>query len=256
MSNSYEQDPGAGQFDDQQYSTYGESKPKNVLGIVGFIFSITCLLAPLGLLMSIFALLKRPKGFAIAGTIVGLLFSIPHGVIAYSAYQWSTMSPGEIVAAQASTETGTIAFAIEKHVARTGSAPTSLGEVDLSEASRTDFWGTPYRYEPDPAGGTDWTLSSAGPDGEFGTTDDLIDLVDFTSDKDRQQAFIVSFEESIDLDQFDRKAAKNELGESTMEMIRTLMGNPSTESDPGDAGTPAEVDPADPEDAPADPATP
>jgi hypothetical protein len=257
MNNPYESPPRGGQFDqEQQYATYGESKPKNILGIVGFIFSVTCLLAPLGLLLSVIALLKRPKGFAIAGTIIGLLFSIPHGFIVYSGYQWSTMSPGEIVAASTSTETGTVIFAVEQHIARTGTAPASLDEVDLSEASRTDFWGTPYRYESGSSGGKAWRLSSAGPDGEFGTADDLNDLVDFTSDKSLQQAFISSFEQSIDVDQFDREAAKDELRESTIEMFRTLMGNPTVSPDGNDAETPSDDSSADPEDDPDSPDTP
>jgi hypothetical protein len=264
MNNPYSQDPAGNQHDDGgQYASYGQPKRKNVLGIIGFIFSVTCLLAPLGLLMSFIALFKSPRGFAIAGVLVGALFSIPHGFIALNAYQWSTMSPGEIVAANTMTETGTIIIAVEKHTNQTGRSPDSLDNLGLSEASRTDFWGTPYRFEPDPTGGADWTLSSAGPDGEFGTSDDLIDLVDFASDKSGQQAFTASFEQSIDLDQFDREAAKEELFESTMEMFQTIMGNRSPAPNQGNSGTPADdssSDPADPPtdtpDDPADPATP
>src|SRR5687767_6263757 len=54
------------------------TEEKNVLGIVGFVTSIlgllTCgVLAPIGFVLSLLAITKRPKGFALAGTVIGLL---------------------------------------------------------------------------------------------------------------------------------------------------------------------------------------
>ncbi len=239
-----------------EYSTYGGPKRKNALGIVGFVFSVTCLLAPLGLLLSVVALLKGPRGFAIAGTIVGAVFSIPHGFVAFSAYQWATMSPGEIVAATTTTETGTVIFAVERHIAQTGNAPDSLDNLGLGESSLTDFWGTPYRYDPGAAGNNDWTLSSAGPDKQFGTADDLDDLLGFAANRDRQQEFSASFDQSIDVDQFDRDAAKEDLGEATMEMFRTMIGRSGSSSSGNAAPTGADGRPADPADTPDTPDTP
>ena len=56
--------------------------PSNGLGIAGFIVSLvgivgSCgLLCPVGLLMSIIAMRREPRGFAIAGLIIGLLGSL------------------------------------------------------------------------------------------------------------------------------------------------------------------------------------
>src|SRR5438105_4112972 len=55
------------------------SKPRtNGLGIAGFIISLLAiptlgLLSPVALLLSLIALLRRPRGFAFAGFIIGLL---------------------------------------------------------------------------------------------------------------------------------------------------------------------------------------
>lgn len=53
---------------------------KNTLGLVGFIVSLASLLtcgfaAPIGVILSFIALFKAPRGFAIAGTIIGVVFS-------------------------------------------------------------------------------------------------------------------------------------------------------------------------------------
>jgi hypothetical protein len=228
MDNPYAQDPRAAE---PEYATYGASE-SNPLGIVGFILALTCLLAPIGLLISIIALFKRPKGFAIAGTIVGLLFSIPHAFIGYAVGSWYGMSPGEIVAASTTTEAGTILFEVEKERASTGSTPTSLDGLNLSQETREDHWGNPYRFEVDSANPTNWTLSSAGPDGVFGTPDDLNDLEAFSTNQSQQRAFVESFDQSVDPDQFDRAAARAEMQDAMMTFIRTIIGSENASTDP------------------------
>jgi len=57
-------------------------QPSNSLGLAGFIVSlaglvVSCgLLCPVGLLLSAVALFKRPRGFALAGFILGLIGSL------------------------------------------------------------------------------------------------------------------------------------------------------------------------------------
>src|SRR5690348_9132833 len=56
------------------------AQPTNGLGLAGFITSlvgiVTCgVIAPIGLVLSLFGLMKPPRGFAIAGTIIGLIGS-------------------------------------------------------------------------------------------------------------------------------------------------------------------------------------
>src|SRR5688572_25362426 len=58
-----------------------QASPQNGLGIAGFITSlvgwISCgVLSPIGLILSLIALGKQPRGFAIAGAIIGALGSL------------------------------------------------------------------------------------------------------------------------------------------------------------------------------------
>jgi hypothetical protein len=53
-------------------------QPVNGLGIAGFVVSLvsflTCgLISPIALILSLFALWKRPRGFAVAGTLLGMV---------------------------------------------------------------------------------------------------------------------------------------------------------------------------------------
>ena len=59
------------------YEEYVETKQSNTLGVIGFILALTCCLAPMGLLLSLIAVFKPPRGFAIAGLIIsGLITAI------------------------------------------------------------------------------------------------------------------------------------------------------------------------------------
>lgn len=65
----------------QGYPETRPAEPVNVTGIVGFVLSIcsllTCgLLFPISLIVSVFAVFKRPKGFATAGIAVSCLSAI------------------------------------------------------------------------------------------------------------------------------------------------------------------------------------
>ncbi|MHA7239785.1 DUF4190 domain-containing protein [Arthrobacter sp. TMS1-12-1] len=72
--------PGAGSYPGQQgYQTRTAENPGRTLGIVGFILAI--LIAPVGLVISIIAFVQSRKarmgnGFALAGIIIGVLFTI------------------------------------------------------------------------------------------------------------------------------------------------------------------------------------
>src|SRR3954471_6265213 len=55
--------------------------PSNNLGLAGFVTSLLGLLScgvlsPIGLLLSLIGLTKQPRGFAVAGTIIGLIGSV------------------------------------------------------------------------------------------------------------------------------------------------------------------------------------
>ena len=57
------------------------------------------------------------------------------------------------------------------------SGPKPRRWVQVMKKVPTDPWGTPYRYTllPSPEGEWRWELKSAGPDGAFGSSDDISD---------------------------------------------------------------------------------
>src|SRR5688572_12689736 len=64
-----------------QYAMQPDPAPSNGMGMAGFIVSLigllTCgLLAPIGLLLSLLGLLKRPRGFALAGLIISVIGTV------------------------------------------------------------------------------------------------------------------------------------------------------------------------------------
>jgi type II secretory pathway pseudopilin PulG len=152
--------------------------PQNGLGIAGFVTSLvgmlTCgVLSPVGLILSLIALVKPPRGFAIAGTIIGIVGSI-----------WVVLAGFAMVAAALGIRTA--AKAVEDYVTayqsarqayvqidqqrtRSGQAPTSA-DADAVAAKFTDPWGTAYRGEVSDGF---IVIRSAGRDKKFDTNDDL-----------------------------------------------------------------------------------
>lgn len=142
----------------------------NGLGIAGFVVSLvgifTCVLCPVGLILSLIALKNQPKGFAIAGTVIGGI-----GTLLVGAFAVVLVSTPEIVDG---IKTGfTIAQAharIEENRGEGGALPSEEEGNRLIEEFE-DAWGSPLRYELQ--GEDRYVIRSAGPDGEFGTEDDI-----------------------------------------------------------------------------------
>ncbi len=156
---------GAG-FDDFS----DERKGSNVLGIVGFILSLLCVTAPLGLLISLIALFKQPRGFAIAGAIIGILFSAVMGVAAWSVVKIVPFATGMSYLARISVDHEIIKRQAEQFNAESGAWPAALTAMNLPPNTSVDPWGKPYQYVlKDEL----WTITTAGPDGEFGNEDDF-----------------------------------------------------------------------------------
>ena len=152
----------------------------NGLGIAGFIVSLvglvaTCgVLCPLGLLLSLFGLLKRPRGLAIAGTIIGLIGT---AFIALFVGYVATAAVRETHAAEREAKTAVTVAAlaeaeqiIEMHRIDTGKLPGGIEGnkllVDLS-----DGWGGSIRYDLEDD--HTYLVRSPGEDGEFDTPDDI-----------------------------------------------------------------------------------
>ncbi len=85
----------------------------------------------------------------------------------YPAYHWMTTQ-----------EMNQMVDDLEFHQETRGGLPTARGEFDAwldrrypQERSRHDAWGTRYRLE---VTGESFRVIAAGPDGEFGTDDDIV----------------------------------------------------------------------------------
>lgn len=162
-------------FDPQRgagFNDFGdEPRGSNILGIVGFILSILCVTAPLGLLVSLIALYKRPRGFAVAGAIIGILFT---GVLAaglFGTYKLTRYSTGIAITGGIAVDHEVIRRQAERYHAETSTWPTDLAQVNLPPEVLLDPWGNAYRYAL--TTGENWEITTPGPDGTFGTDDDF-----------------------------------------------------------------------------------
>jgi hypothetical protein len=163
--------------------------PTNNLAIAGFVVSLlgifgSCgLLSPIGLILSLAALGREPRGFAIAGTIIGALgtcfvcvataiaIAVPALFIALIAALGiaGVMGPGFVD----KVEMARIAGAIETYEQDHTMLPITLDDLAITDTELlTDRWGHPYGYELAPDGQS-YRLFSVGPDGQAGTGDDI-----------------------------------------------------------------------------------
>lgn len=171
----------------------GDHRPPsaaNGLGIAGFVVSMlglfgSCgLLSPIGLILSIAALGRQPKGFAVAGVVIGAVGTcfvlLPLVVLA-------VFLPVVLVAALAAVglaavagpelssnfELAQIEHRIDGYKSDHGALPMTLDDLKIAEPDAlTDYWGRPYAYELAPDG-MSYRLFSPGPDGQPGTADDV-----------------------------------------------------------------------------------
>lgn len=160
----------------------GSRAGTNRLGIAGFICSLvgllTCgALSPVGLLISLAAIFRPPRGFAIAGVMLGILGSLLIAVIV----ALGSLTIGLRAAASVALGAGdvnalfdlhAIKRAIRQHHQETGALPRTLDELSLEEGALTDSWGARYEYRRGPHG-RHYTIESPGRDGLMGTADDI-----------------------------------------------------------------------------------
>jgi hypothetical protein len=167
-----------------QVHVINNQAPSNGLGIAGFITSLVSLfvcggcLSPVALILSAIALFGKPKGFAIAGTIISVIGMIPLLLIIVV----PVMMIGLLSSAFASVgfsgfvvdmQGFAITSQIDAYIDQNGSVPASLASVQTLDQSITqDPWGNAFVYEPDPTNNT-YVLFSLGPDGIRDTADDI-----------------------------------------------------------------------------------
>lgn len=183
------------------------SAESNPLGLAGFVVSLVGLcsggvLSPIGLILSIIALGKRPKGFAIWGVVLGALGScgillaivlVPialAGVLAAAGLAGigaalASSSGPEI---ETQIDTAFLSINLQEYERKNGRYPETL-DVGLSQLRadsglRKDHWDRPYAYQVAPDGSAYWVYS-LGEDGLDGTADDIVSQVSIEKFGDR-----------------------------------------------------------------------
>lgn len=155
-----------------------EQRPsRNGLGIAGFIVSIVGVLScgclsPIGGLLSLVAVFRRPRGFAIAGVIIGalgtvLLAFVGYVVVSMGVLMGQPFQDGMLVSDQLK----------EYRRAHAGATPQGWAELTGRDEPMQDEWGNAYHYRVLPDGKR-IELASDGPDGQPKTTDDVRILIE------------------------------------------------------------------------------
>ncbi|MDY7109576.1 MAG: hypothetical protein SYC29_13160 [Planctomycetota bacterium] len=163
----------------------------NGLGVFGFFVALIGLFIPtgivslLGLVLSLAAIGRAPRGFATMGVVLGLLGTVFWLVIMLFAVALGLV--GLVIAGigvgvcfmlvnpevvETTTDMINVAIAAEDYKKHHNGLPESIDELDLSVAVLTDPWGGRYKFVlADVEHGFD--VISGGPDGEFKTDDDV-----------------------------------------------------------------------------------
>jgi len=154
----------------------------NGVGLAGFIVSLVGLvscgvLSPIGLILSFIGLFRQPKGFAIAGFVLGLLgsawilvFVFVLGLAGFAMVLGAVGFQGQAELIRDGLELGPAA---ERYYQSQGTLPASASELpNLDEERYRDNWGNEYRLEADEQTG-EIRIISNGPDGQPDTNDDL-----------------------------------------------------------------------------------
>lgn len=145
------------------------SAGSNTLGIVGFILSFC--LSPVGLVISLISLSKPPRGFGIAGTVIGLIGTAIWAIVIIFGI---AAGPMIVQGAELGVEHARMREALAAHATNnSGQFAPDLATAGVTGGMLTDPWGNPYLYAPG-SDGTSWTITSIGADGQPGTPDDVV----------------------------------------------------------------------------------
>ncbi len=164
----------------------------NGLGVAGFFIAAIGILIPtgivalLGLLVSLVALGKAPRGFAGMGVLIGLVgtavwmaitgvvvvgaLAIGVGAVLFGSAAFVLMEP-EII--EVTSDMVNVTIAAYEYEDKHGSMPLELDSLALSVSTTTDPWGNPYRYVITDDDELGFDVISSGSDGIMGTDDDL-----------------------------------------------------------------------------------
>ncbi|MHC4977050.1 MAG: DUF4190 domain-containing protein [Planctomycetota bacterium] len=171
------------------HESYTPDYPQhNTAGIVGFVISLmglfsAGLLSPIGLIVSMMGLTKTPRGFAVAGVIIGLIGSLELVimVLVITAIAGAGMMVFLMVmffqnfgveGLETFADTGEIMKQIVLYEDENGTLPQSIGDLTLEDKTLTDYWGNPYVITMDQNERT-ITITTYGEDGRKGGDSDL-----------------------------------------------------------------------------------
>ncbi|MCH8343792.1 MAG: type II secretion system protein GspG [Planctomycetes bacterium] len=166
-------------------------RESNGLGVAGFFIALfglfipTGIVALLGLLISLVALGRPPRGFAAMGVLIGLLGTVIWLAITIVAIL-GTLAVGmaalvlvagafmftqpEVI--EVTSDMLNVTLAVAEYEDTNDALPEDFTALGLSVSALTDPWGKPYRFQlVDDEPGFD--IVSAGGDGKLGTDDDL-----------------------------------------------------------------------------------
>ncbi|HQY88157.1 MAG TPA: DUF4190 domain-containing protein, partial [Tepidisphaeraceae bacterium] len=156
-----------------QTNVYITPQPTNGLGIAGFITSlvglVSCgILSPIGFLLSLFGMFKRPRGFAIAGVVLGALgsfFMVFFG-LAIVAGLVGLGAAGKAIGEEFTTMSNAVQASamIEDSKKENGFLPSDKDGTALI-SGKQDAWQNSFRYKK--TGTETYKIISAGNDGIF-----------------------------------------------------------------------------------------
>jgi len=172
---------------EQSYEPYAPIRQTNGLGVAGFVCSLVGLLtggllSPVGLVLSLIAVGRQPRGMAIAGIILGLLGTcggiilvivILAGGLALALAAVGIFAFTQSERLELSADMAKIAVQAEDYKRENrGVPPAGLEVLTLETSTLTDPWGNRYRYilvNDEPG----FDVVSDGKDGTAGTPDDV-----------------------------------------------------------------------------------
>lgn len=167
--------------------------PSNGLGVAGFVVSLvgvvaTCgALAPVGLLLSLVAMFKKPRGFAFAGVVLGLIGTVLISVITLSGVAAASFAAEQArmheqlgQREQAQIQIAGLAERVGVFHEQNARPLLALDLLPFVDASMLiDPWGRAFEFEPDIDG---FSIRSVGPDGVGFTDDDVVQTWNYSSE--------------------------------------------------------------------------
>ena len=151
-------------------------KPKSVAGwVFGGLSFIPMFGVLFGIVAIVIGVVKKTKGQIYLG-IAGILFSVLlYGGIFYFGFVAKTGPFADLKVKQVSQLIKMDAGQIALYKGQHGKLPDALSDLGKPSEKNlffvTDPWGTKFKYTK--LGDDHFELTSAGPDGEFGTSDDI-----------------------------------------------------------------------------------